>query len=373
MFAFELKGQEDHRIQRLGERIPVYRFSHPTYEEALIGLTEKDPVCALIVETSLSAILKEDDSMATEIFRRYVTRYPRFLESIMTDVLKIDFDSFTEPAKLDLTRRMLLSKYENFERTAREIYPIEKVVKALSEGEDGQLFILRLRTLNRRRDELGSIVIAWDRVFTKKRISGLHPSAFLMCYDLASAIDDHLMAKIEVNLQKADVIRKFILLPTEGERQKLNDILSTTTYSGLYEDLKNKIPEDILSEGVNKYRYVGVIRKYILRREPPKGEVRLDLGAMKAVERGAKIYPIGVVAVVGEFENGDIVYLTNGETGKRILSMVEMSSNDIKKYKGYHSQEIYEIADKVFSTVISRAHFREKIYRRNYRRGIRRR
>ena len=372
LFAFELKGQEDHRIQRLGERIPVYRFSHPTYEEALIGLAEKDSVCALIVETSLTAILKEDDSIATEIFRRYVTRYPKFLESIMTDVLKIDFDSFTEPAKLDLTRRMLLSKYENFEKTAREIYPIEKVVKALSEGEDGQLFILRLRTLNRRRDELDGIEIAWDRVFTKKIISGLHPSAFLMCYDLASAIDDHLMEKIEVNLQKADVIRKFILLPTEGERQKLNDILSNTVYKDLYEDLKNKIPEDILSEGVNKYRYIGVIRKYILRREPPKGEVRLDYGAMKAVEKGAKIYPIGVVAVVGEFENGDIVCLTNRETRKRILSMVEMSSNDIKKYKGYHSQEIYEIADKVFSTVISRAHFREKMYR-TYRRGIRRR
>lgn len=372
LFAFELKGQEDHRIQRLGERIPVYRFSHPTYEEALIGLAEKDSVCALIVETSLTAILKEDDSIATEIFRRYVTRYPKFLESIMTDVLKIDFDSFTEPAKLDLTRRMLLSKYENFEKTAREIYPIEKVVKALSEGEDGQLFILRLRTLNRRRDELDGIEIAWDRVFTKKIISGLHPSAFLMCYDLASAIDDHLMEKLEVNLQKADVIRKFILLPTEGERQKLNDILSNTVYKDLYEDLKNKIPEDILSEGVNKYRYIGVIRKYILRREPPKGEVRLDYGAMKAVEKGAKIYPIGVVAVVGEFENGDIVCLTNRETRKRILSMVEMSSNDIKKYKGYHSQEIYEIADKVFSTVISRAHFREKMYR-TYRRGIRRR
>ena len=372
LFAFELKGQEDHRIQRLGERIPVYRFSHPTYEEALIGLAEKDSVCALIVETSLTAILKEDDSIATEIFRRYVTRYPKFLESIMTDVLKIDFDSFTEPAKLDLTRRMLLSKYENFEKTAREIYPIEKVVKALSEGEDGQLFILRLRTLNRRRDELDGIEIAWDRVFTKKIISGLHPSAFLMCYDLARAIDDHLMEKIEVNLQKADVIRKFILLPTEGERQKLNDILSNTVYKDLYEDLKNKIPEDILSEGVNKYGYIGVIRKYILRREPPKGEVRLDYGAMKAVERGAKIYPIGVVAVVGEFENGDIVCLTNRETRKRILSMVEMSSNDIKKFKGYHSQEIYEIADKVFSTVISRAHFREKMYR-TYRRGIRRR
>ena len=182
-----------------------------------------------------------------------------------------------------------------------------------------------------------------------------------------------MIEKIVRNHQKSDSIRKYILLPTEGERQKLNDILSATAYKNLYEDLKNKIPEDILSEGVNKYRYAGVVRKYILRQEPPKGEVRLDYGAMKDVVGGAKIYPIGVVAVVGEFENGDIVYLTNKETGKRILSMVEMSSNDIKKYKGYHSQEIYEIADKVFSTVVSRAHFREYTYRRTSWRGIRRR
>lgn len=91
----------------------------------------------------------------------------------------------------------------------------------------------------------------------------------------------------------------------------------------------------------------------------------------RTVGSGAKIYPIGVVAVVDEFENGDIVYLTNRETGKRILSMAEMSSNDIKKYKGYHSQEIYEIADKVFSTVISRAHFREYTKKKNNWRRIR--
>ena len=82
---------------------------------------------------------------------------------------------------------------------------------------------------------------------------------------------------------------------------------------------------------------------------------------------------LGMGAVVGEFENGDIVCLTNRETRKRILSMVEMSSNDIKKYKGYHSQEIYEIADKVFSTVISRAHFREYTKKKNYWRRVRRR
>ena len=87
---------------------------------------------------------------------------------------------------------------------------------------------------------------------------------------------------------------------------------------------------------------------------------------------GLWIYDNEIAQVSGPFENGDIVYLTNKETGKRLLSMVEMSSNDIKKYKGYHSQEIYETADKVFSTVISRAHFREYTKKKIYWRGIRR-
>ena len=359
LFAFELKRQEDHRIQRLGKKIPVYRFSHPTYEEALIGLAEKDAICAMTIETSIEAIVKEDNSMATDIFRRFVTRYPKFLEGIMFDALRIDFDSFTESSKLDLSKRMLLSKYDSFEKMAREIYPIEKVINALYEKEDGQLFLLRLRTLNRRKEEIDGIVIEWKDIFTKKRIKGLHPTLFLMCYDLASAIDNQLIMKIEINLQKTDVIRKFILLPTEGARHKLNEILRNTSYRDIYDDLKNKIPEDILSEGVNKYKYANVLRKYILKRDKPKGEVCLDLGAMRAVARGAKIYPIGVKAVVGVFENGDIVYLTNRETGKRILSMVEMSSEDIRKYMGYHSPEIYEMTDKVFSTVISRPYFRE--------------
>ena len=257
---------------KFGKKIPVYRFSHPTYEEALIGLAEKDAICAMTIETSIEAIVKEDNSMATDIFRRFVTRYPKFLEGIMFDALRIDFDSFTESSKLDLSKRMLLSKYDSFEKMAREIYPIEKVINALYEKEDGQLFLLRLRTLNRRKEEIDGIVIEWKDIFTKKRIKGLHPTLFLMCYDLASAIDNQLIMKIEINLQKTDVIRKFILLPTEGARHKLNEILRNTSYRDIYDDLKNKIPEDILSEGVNKYKYANVLRKYILKRDKPKGE-----------------------------------------------------------------------------------------------------
>lgn len=370
-FAFELKSQEGHRLQQLGEQIPVYRFSHPIYEEALIGLAEKDSLCALITETCLSSIIEEDSSMAADIFRRFVTSYPRFLEKIMIGVLKLDFNDLTETAKLDLTRRMLLSDYEVFQNAARKMYPMEVLIQSLYEEKEGQVFLLRLRMLNRRKEEIGNRIIEWERIFTKERISGLHPAAFLICYELAYGIDDHLITKIENNLQKSDVIRKFILLPTESQRDKLADILSTTLFRGIYDDLKSKIPEDIMGERKNKGIYVKILRKYILKKDAPKGEVCLDDGAMRAVARGAKIYPVGVLDVNGDFENGDIVYLTCKKMGLRVLSMVELSSDLIKKYKGYHSPEIYEMENMIFSTVLSRAYFREYVPLRFHRHDAR--
>lgn len=368
-FAYELRGQEDHRIQRLGEYIPVYRFSHPTYEEALIRLAEADSTCALITETCLKVVLDHDNNMASEIFRRFIIRYPDFLENNLTSLLRIDFNCFTEYAKLELTRKMLLSGNESFQKAARELYPIDQVLRLLYVDDERQLFVLRLRMLNRRKNELGGKEVEWERIFTTKRISGLHPAAFLMCYDLAYSIDNQLIIRIEGNLQKTDVVRKFILLPTENERRRLDEILSSTSYSGTYEDLKNKIPEDILGERVNKRKYVGILRKYILKHDTPKGKVYLDAGAMLALGRGAKIYPIGVVDVEGEFENGDIVYLINSERHQKILSMVELSSKDIKKYMGYHSPEIFEMEDRIVSTVISRPYFREYLSNRKLKSG----
>lgn len=80
---------------------------------------------------------------------------------------------------------------------------------------------------------------------------------------------------------------------------------------------------------------------------------------MRAVLRGAKIFPVGVEDVDGSFEYGDIVYLSN-KRFPDVLSFVEMSSKDIKKYKGLRSHEIYELAQQIIPTCISRRRQREK-------------
>lgn len=358
-FAFELNGQEGYRIQRLGEKIPVYRFSHPTYEEALINLSLKDSSCALVTETCLTELLKYDSSISTEIFRRFILRYPHFLANQMMNVLDVDFEVLSESTKLDLTRKMLLSKNAYFEEKAKLLFPINNLIKLLYKESNLQLLILQLRMLNTRKEELKDVEIDWKWIFTEERIKKLHPAAFLQCYSLLNDIEENLVSIIECNLQKTDLVKKFLILSTEKQREELNEILSKTAYNNLYDDLKKKIPDfNQLVDG-KKRRYIRILRKYILKSEKPKGIVYLDDGAMTAVERMANIYPIGVVNVEGDFVNGDIVYLRCENSSQKVLSMVEMSSGDIMKYKGLHSSEIYELAGSLISTTISKPNFRE--------------
>lgn len=353
-FMFELKGQENHRIQRLGERIPVYRFSHPSYEEALIELSEKDSTCALINETCLSEIISYDSSVAAEVFSRFVIRYPSFLEGLIVSVISLDFESLKESTKLDLTRKMLASENRTFVEMAKRMYPVQRLVESIYVEDDLKYFELRIRSLSRRRGELANAKIAWNKVFTKDRISRLHPIIFIECYEIAGSLDDKVMEKIESNLQKADIIRKFILLPNDELRNRFELILSGTSYKGIYQDLKDKIPKDILDARHNKRKYAGVLKKYILLNSKPKGIVYLDKGAMKAVCRGAKLYPVGVVGVAGSFGNGDIIELMQEGKSKPILVMSELSSDVIDRYKGLRSSEIYELEDKLVPTTISR-------------------
>lgn len=358
-FAFELRGQDEHRIQRLGVQIPVYRFSHPAYEEALIILFQGDATCHLIAETCLATIVKENENMATDVIKRFVSRYPVLLEQMIKDLNLTDLSGFNEVEKLDLTRKMVLSGNVFFMQFARQIYPIEKLIDSLYSEDGSNIFELRLRALNRRKDEIGDAVIDWSRVFSVKRISGLHPSQFLVCYDLSVAIDEQLIKRIKCNLQKIDVIKKYILLPTNEKREKFEEILSNTEFSGVYQDLKDKIPDELMSVKINRHQYARLLRKYVLKKELPKGIVYVDYGALMAMRRGAKLYPVGVVDVEGNFQNGDIVNIVNTATSRRMLSLVEMSSSEILRYMGLHSKEIYEIEGGVVPIVISRSNYRE--------------
>jgi len=218
--------------------------------------------------------------------------------------------------------------------------------------------MMRIRLLNLRENEIGKTAIDWTRVFTKDRISSMYGAYFLACCKLALTIDECMMRKIECNFQKNDIVKKFLLLERE-EREELNRFLTETTYKNIYQDLKDKIPEEIMLGRISKKKYAKTIKQYLLS-DKPKGCIYIDNGAMCAMYRQSNLYPIGVVDVTGDFVNGDVVNLVQRETNTSLLSLTEMSSDDIRKYKGLHSSEIYELEDRLVSTVISRPYRRER-------------
>jgi len=76
----------------------------------------------------------------------------------------------------------------------------------------------------------------------------------------------------------------------------------------------------------------------------PKGRLILDDGACLAlVAKKKSLLPSGIKKVEGDFGVGDAVHCENEKGDKIAVGLINYSSIDIKKIRGYHSREIVKI------------------------------
>ncbi len=82
-----------------------------------------------------------------------------------------------------------------------------------------------------------------------------------------------------------------------------------------------------------KKRWIGAHMK-------PKGSVLIDAGALKALRNGKSLLPVGVMAVKGNFERGDVIQVLD-DAGKIIaIGLSAYSSGDASIIKGKDSGDI---------------------------------
>lgn len=75
----------------------------------------------------------------------------------------------------------------------------------------------------------------------------------------------------------------------------------------------------------------------------PRGSVRLDRGAEKALQSGKSLLPAGVVQITGTFERGDSVAI-EGPDGHTIgYGLTRYTSAEANEIKGHHSSEIEDL------------------------------
>ncbi len=73
----------------------------------------------------------------------------------------------------------------------------------------------------------------------------------------------------------------------------------------------------------------------------PAGKVQVDAGAVKALVAGNKsLLPIGVVAVTGRFQRGDVVQIVSPQGCELARGLVNYSSEELGQIKGLRSSKI---------------------------------
>ena len=88
-------------------------------------------------------------------------------------------------------------------------------------------------------------------------------------------------------------------------------------------------------------------KRWMLSRQPSKGELFIDSGAVFALrEQNKSLLPAGITDGTGDFNRGDIIsiFAPQGEKGEKIAcGITNYSSRDIAAIKGCHSERIAEL------------------------------
>ena len=73
-----------------------------------------------------------------------------------------------------------------------------------------------------------------------------------------------------------------------------------------------------------------------------RGELRLDVGAARALLDGNSLLPVGVVEVIGNFRRGDVVTLVDAAGKELGRGLAEYSDDEATRIIGCHSEKIEE-------------------------------
>ena len=84
-------------------------------------------------------------------------------------------------------------------------------------------------------------------------------------------------------------------------------------------------------------------KQWIIGSVAPKGEVIIDLGAVRAINDGKSLLPAGVKKIKGNFEKGDHILVKDQNDTECARGLTSFSSIEIEKIKGFHSSKIKNI------------------------------
>jgi glutamate 5-kinase len=93
---------------------------------------------------------------------------------------------------------------------------------------------------------------------------------------------------------------------------------------------------------------------WLLYGKPARGRVVVDDGAARALRGRGSLLPVGVVAVEGDFSDGDAVVVVGTDGVELAKGLAKYSRDDLDRVKGLHSDQVAEVLPNVDPEAIHR-------------------
>lgn len=363
-----INQHDNYRISKVRyNNVYSYRFAHPVYEESCFRLAVHDTDCSNIFQNLFVELLDMDRQAAVKFFARCANCHLDMCE-ILLDYLCKDKAIITDlEARVIICSRIAIMKGEKYRKYLNQILPMADLINLLNEGSYNISLTYKLLSLLKRRAnelETCSATIKWENIFNKNIIKQSNGTILFECLYMAKKLNPNLMERVSPSLNNYQIKRHLLALREDTIRNRFCEMLKGT----LFEHSAYNVLEDIKTfEKAHKgEKHRITARKFLLTETQPKGIVWVDNGAMQALRRGARLFPIGVQQVTGSFMEGDVVRIKCQWTKYEYLSIVEISSDLLYDYKGKRTDDIRgEIGDALLNTCVSNAHRRMRLSRKN--------
>lgn len=84
-------------------------------------------------------------------------------------------------------------------------------------------------------------------------------------------------------------------------------------------------------------------KRYLLASAQKGVGVEIDEGALKALQKGGSLLPVGVKTVRGEFQRGDVIYVFDQSGKPCALGRCAYAADEITRVKGMHTNQIESV------------------------------
>lgn len=337
--------QEGYRIYKYGVKTQFLRLSHPLYEETLAKLAISDISCSTI---AIEVFFNLNITYKYRAIKKFIYTFPELASKLSSLISLKENCSIPITFRIKICNSMYQSNNIIYKDLIKDLSPLKELVNEINKGiiNPGDLvYLLRLISLRKEEYDRQACKIDWDSLFRINRDNIIYKD--LLCDILDYAIKIHPKA-LEIfcsQISEIDIIRIYFNQNSNTSRISLNRILQQTKYMNVYSKL--------LSTYGNLRERKYSIKKQLKKVNHSSGIIWVNDGAFTALLRGANLFPVGVVGVDGNFEEGNVVSIKCKNQKHIFIAITLLNSQFIKQFMGQRTLEIQYVTSPLQNTKVS--------------------